>query len=136
MSTLTGALKRVLTSPKCRNSFAAIRTPPCGSPGLSLLCISYSSELGNILDEAILLSSNVSVPMIMPRSTSSMTIFSRFPFLLRLWKLIFKTLRFLTFPFVRLCFTFREEVAMQFALKLSKKGAVSFSVLVLLYLVE
>ena len=93
-----------LTSPSCRNFFAAIRTPPCGSPGLSLLCISYSSEPGIISDEAILLSSHVSVPIIMSGSTSSMTVSSSFPFLLRLWKLIFKTLRFLTFAFGRLSF--------------------------------
>ena len=45
----------------CRSRFAAIRTPPCGSCGLSLCWMSKPRSFGSISLEAIHLSNQVSV---------------------------------------------------------------------------
>ena len=73
-----------MTSPICRLDFDAIKTPPCGSFGLSLRCKSYPSWLVGISDDFIPVSSQVSVPMMMSGFESSITHSSSFPLLRRL----------------------------------------------------
>ena len=74
----------------CRARLAAIRTPPCGSCGLSLHLMSKPRSFGSILLEAMLLSNQVSDPMIMSGSESMIIASRSFPFFLRLWKLTIK----------------------------------------------
>ena len=54
----------------CRSRLAAIRTPPCGSCSLSFRWISKPRSFGSTSLEAMLLSNQVSDPMIMSGSES------------------------------------------------------------------
>ena len=71
----------------CRSSLAAIRTPPCGSCSLSLRWMSKPRSFGSTSLEAMLLSNQVSDPVIMSGSESMIIASRSFPFFLRLWKL-------------------------------------------------
>ena len=63
--------------------------------------------------------------------------FSRYPFLRRLCKLMFRNLRFLKLLIFRSLYTFGDDVlTSKLRLKLSEAEVLSCSVLVLLYLVE
>ena len=77
-------------------------TPPCGSPGLSLLWMSKPRLFGSISLDLMDSSSQVSVPRMTSELVSFMRTSNNLPFFLRLWKLIVKILR----DFVPVCFVF------------------------------
>ena len=66
----------------CRSCLAAIRTPLCGSCGLSRRWMSKPRSFGSISLEAMLLSNQVSDPIIMSGSESMMMASKSFPFFL------------------------------------------------------